>query len=150
MSMKYKLVSLRNLGEDKDENPEKIYALGVSGDYITFEQFVEEVSDSSGVGSAGVKAVLDRVNVVLARHLPHGRRVSVGELGTFRFTLGSFGVPDIKQFGTNLIREPRVRFYPGKALRTIKSQTSFERLSEKTTLSITNPRLPPVGQCGIW
>lgn len=131
MSMKYKLISMRNLGEDKTEVPEKIYAHAVSGDYITFPQFVEEVSDSSGVGSAGVKAVLDRVNVVLARHLPHGRRVSVGELGTFRFTLGSAGVADVKQFDTTQIREPRVRFYPGKALRTIKSQTSFERLSEK-------------------
>lgn len=131
MSMKYKLVPMRNLGEDKNEHPEMIYAHAVSGDYVTFPQFVEEVSDSSGVGSAGVKAVLDRVNVVLARHLPHGRRVSVGELGTFRFTLGSPGVTDVKQFDTNLIREPRVRFYPGKALRTIKSQTTFERLTEK-------------------
>lgn len=131
MGMKYKLISMRNLGEDKQEVPKKIYAQTVVGDYITFEEFVEEVSDSSGVGSAGVKAVLDRVNVVLARHLPHGRRVSVGELGTFRFTLGSPGVTDVDQFDTTLIREPRVRFFPGKALRTTKSLTSFERLSEK-------------------
>lgn len=131
MGMKYKLISMRNLGEDKQEVPKKIYAQTVVGDYITFEEFVEEVSDSSGVGSAGVKAVLDRVNVVLARHLPHGRRVSVGELGTFRFTLGSPGVTVIDQFDTTLIREPRVRFFPGKALRTTKSLTSFERLSEK-------------------
>lgn len=81
-----------------------------------------------------MKAVLDRVNVVLVRHLQHGRRVAVGELGTFRFTLGSAGVTDVTKFDTNLIREPReprVRFYPGKALRTIKSQASFERLTEK-------------------
>ncbi|MCM0720068.1 hypothetical protein NBH15_17505 [Parabacteroides sp. W1-Q-101] len=74
-------------------------------------------SCSSGVGSAGVKAVLDRLNVVLVRHLQHGRRVSVGELGTFRYTIGSPGVIDEKTFDTNLIREPKVRFYPGKALR---------------------------------
>lgn len=74
-------------------------------------------SCSSGVGSAGVKAVLDRLNVVLVRHLQHGRRVSVGELGTFRYTIGSPGVIDEKAFDTNLIREPKVRFYPGKALR---------------------------------
>lgn len=134
MGVKFKLVSKRNLGDDKEETPEKIYAQIVSGDYISNEEFLEEVADSSGVGSAGTKAVLDRVNVVLARHLQHGRRVAVGELGTFRITLGSPGVADVKQFDTNLIREPRVRFYPGKALRTIKSRTSFERL----TLKITN------------
>lgn len=131
MSVKFKLVSKRNLGNDKAETPEKIYAQIVSGDYVPFDEFVEEVADSSGVGSAGVKAVLDRMNVILARHLQHGRRVAVGELGTFRFTLGSTGVAEAAKFDTNLIKEPRVRFYPGKALRTIKSQTSFERLTEK-------------------
>lgn len=131
MAVKFKLVSKRNLGDDKEETPEKIHAQIVSGDYISNEEFLEEVADSSGVGSAGTKAVLDRVNVVLARHLQHGRRVAVGELGTFRITLGSPGVADVKQFDTNLIREPRVRFYPGKALRTIKSRTSFERLMDK-------------------
>lgn len=132
MGIKFKLVSKRNLGDDKEETPEKIYAQIVSGDYVSNEEFIEEVADSSGVGSAGTKAVLDRVNVILVRHLQHGRRVAVGELGTFRFTLGSPGVSDVKQFDTNLIREPRVRFYPGKALRTIKSRTSFERLTEKS------------------
>ena len=122
MSVKFKLVSKRNLGDDQKETPEKIYAQIVSGDYISNEEFIEEVADSSGV---------DRVNVILVRHLQHGRRVAGGELGTFRFTLGSPGVADVKQFDTNLIREPRVRFYPGKALRTIKSRTSFERLTEK-------------------
>lgn len=131
MSVKFKLVSKRNLGNDKEETPEKIYAQIVAGDYISYDEFIEEVADSSGVGSAGVKAVLDRLNVVLVRHLQHGRRVAVGELGTFRFTLGSAGVTDVTKFDTNLIREPRVRFYPGKALRTIKSQASFERLTEK-------------------
>ena len=59
----------------------KVYAQMVYGDLVTFDEFAEEVADSSGVGSASVKAVLDRMNVVLVRHLQHGRRVSVGELG---------------------------------------------------------------------
>lgn len=131
MSVKYKLVIKKNLGEDKNDVPEKMYAQIVSGDFIAFPELIEEVSDSSGVGSAGVKAVLDRLNVILVRHLQHGRRVSVGELGTFRYTIGSSGVVNEKAFDTNLIREPKVRFFPGKALRTIKSQASFEKLSEK-------------------
>ena len=131
MSVKYKLVVKKNLGNDKKDIPEKKYAQIVSGDFVGFDEFVEEVGDSSGVGSATVKAVLDRMNVILVRHLQHGRRVTVGELGTFRFTIGSPGVTDEKSFDTNLIREPKVRFFPGKALRTIKSQVSCEKLSEK-------------------
>ena len=117
MALKFKLVMRKNLGEDHESIPEKVYAQMVYGDLVTFDEFAEEVADSSGVGSASVKAVLDRMNVVLVRHLQHGRRVSVGELG----------VPDEKTFSTNLIREPKVRFYPGKALRVAKSRTSFEK-----------------------
>ena len=119
MALKFKLVMRKNLGEDHESIPEKVYAQMVYGDLVTFDEFAEEVADSSGVGSASVKAVLDRMNVVLVRHLQHGRRVSVGELGLFRFCFGSSGVPDEKTFSTN--------FYPGKALRVAKSRTSFEK-----------------------
>ncbi|MDO4755399.1 MAG: DNA-binding protein [Parabacteroides sp.] len=129
MAIKYKLVQRRNLGSDQEANPKKVYAQMVCGDLVTFEEFVEEVSDSTGVGSAGVKAVLDRFNVVLVRHLRNGRRVNVGELGNFRLNFGSSGVLEEGDFSTDLIREPRVRFLPGKALRTMKERTGFERIS---------------------
>lgn len=128
MAVKYKLVSKKNLGKDQAENPEKMYAQMVCGDLVTFENFIEEVSDSSGVGSAGVKAVLDRVNVVLQRHLQQGRRVNVGELGNFRYTFGSAGVTEDEKFETKMIREPKVRFFPGRALRITKSRASFEKV----------------------
>ena len=102
MALKFKLVMRKNLGEDHESIPEKVYAQMVYGDLVTFDEFAEEVADSSGV-------------------------VSVGELGLFRFCFGSSGVPDEKTFSTNLIREPKVRFYPGKALRVAKSRTSFEK-----------------------
>ena len=126
MALKFKLVMRKNLGEDHESIPEKVYAQMVYGDLVTFDEFAEEVADSSGVGSASVKAVLDRMNVVLVRHLQHGRRVSVGELGLFRFCFGSSGVPDEKTFSTNLIREPKVRFYPGKALRVAKRRLTVQ------------------------
>ena len=132
MALKYKLVQRRNLGVDQEDIPEKLYAQMISGDLVTFEDFIDEVGDSTVAGSAGVKAVLDRVNVVLARHLRNGRRVSVGELGTFRLNFGSTGVVGVEDFSTGLIREPRVRFYPGKALRTMKGLTSFERVTPET------------------
>lgn len=129
MAMKFKLVSRKNLGADQKDVPQKLHAQMVCGDYVSFDEFVEEVSDSSGVGSASVKAVVDRMVVVLVRHLPHGRRIQVGELGIFRYNFGSEGVENQDDFTTSMIREPRVRFYPGKALRVAKSHTSFERIS---------------------
>lgn len=71
MALKFKLVMRKNLGEDHESIPEKVYAQMVYGDLVTFDEFAEEVADSSGVGSASVKAVLDRMNVVLVSHLQH-------------------------------------------------------------------------------
>ena len=132
MAIKYKLVSRKNLGKDQEVNPEKMYAHMPPSDLVLFEDVIEEVSDSSGVGSASVKAVVDRMNVVLIRHLKNGRRVCMGDLGIFRFTFGSEGVADMKSFDTGMIREPRVCFFPGKALRIAKSRVSFERLVQPT------------------
>ena len=109
----------------------------VCGDYVPFDEFVEEVADSSGVGSAGVKAVIDRTVVVLVRHMQHGRRVQVGDLGHFRYNFGSEGVPDEKSFATNMIREPKVRFFPGKALRVAK----VGRVSRRLRLAIRRKRM---------
>ena len=129
MAMKFKLVTRKNMGLDQESVPEKIYAQMVRGDYVPFDEFVEEVADSSGVGSAGVKAVIDRTVVVLVRHMQHGRRVHVGDLGHFRYNFGSEGVTEEKKFATNMIREPKVRFFPGKALRVAKGRTSFEKIT---------------------
>ena len=49
------------------------------------------------------------------------------------YILGIWGVSaialDEKSFTTSMIREPKVRFFPGKELRVAKSRTSFEKVS---------------------
>lgn len=48
MALKFKLVMRKNLGEDHESIPEKVYAQMVYGDLVTFDEFAEEVADSSG------------------------------------------------------------------------------------------------------
>ena len=127
MAVKYRLIERKNLGNYKTETPKKQYAQVIYGDLVEFETFLEEVADGSGVGSAQVKAVLDRINIVLKRNLAQGRRVNVGELGNFRFGVGSTGAPTTEEFTTSLIKEPKVVFSPGKALRIAKKLANFEK-----------------------
>ena len=127
MAVKYRLIERKNLGNDKTETPKKQYAQVVYGDLVEFETFLEEVADGSGVGSAQVKAVLDRINIVLKRNLSQGRRVNVGELGNFRFGVGSTGAATTEEFSNNLIKEPKVVFSPGKPLRVSKNLAVFEK-----------------------
>ena len=55
MALKYRLIQKRNLGEDQESVPQKTYAQMVCGDYVPFEELVEEIQDSTVAGSAGVK-----------------------------------------------------------------------------------------------
>ena len=43
MALKFKLVMRKNLGEDHESIPEKVYAQMVYGDLVTFDEFAEEV-----------------------------------------------------------------------------------------------------------
>ena len=42
MALKYRLIQKRNLGEDQESVPQKTYAQMVCGDYVPFEELVEE------------------------------------------------------------------------------------------------------------
>ena len=106
MAVKYRLIERKNLGNDKTETPKKQYAQVVYGDLVEFETFLEEV---------------------LKRNLSQGRRVNVGELGNFRFGVGSTGAATTEEFSNNLIKEPKVVFSPGKALRVSKKLAVFEK-----------------------
>lgn len=136
MTLKYRLVQRRNLGKDQIEVPKKMYAQMIDSELVKFEDLVEEIGDSTVAGSAGVKAVLDRLNVTLVRHLRNGRRVSVGELGIFRLCFGSSGVVHEKDFKVSLLHEPHVRFMPGKALRTMKGLVNFERILKDPSVRV--------------
>lgn len=125
MSVKYRLVERKNLGKDNETVPTKLYAQVMYSDLVEFETFLLEVADGSGVGSAQVKAVLDRINIVLQRNLAQGRRVNVGELGNFRYGVGSSGVEEKEEFSASLIREPRIIFAPGKGLRVSKKRATY-------------------------
>ena len=140
MAVKYRLIERKNLGNDKTETPKKQYAQVIYGDLVEFETFLEEVADGSGVGSAQVKAVLDRINIVLKRNLAQGRRVNVGELGNFRFGVGSTGTPTTEEFTTSLIKEPKVVFSPGKASRKRNSPNRKAGVA-KTAKALTRSKI---------
>ena len=68
-----------------------------------------------------------KYRLIERKNLSQGRRVNVGELGNFRFGVGSTGAPTTEELTTSLIKEPKVVFSPGKALRIAKKLTNFEK-----------------------
>ncbi|MDH6314284.1 putative histone-like DNA-binding protein [Parabacteroides sp. PFB2-10] len=127
MAVKFKLLKQKNLGADKATIPEKIYAREVSTDKITFEYLLDEIA-AAGIPSNQVKGVMDRMNFLIRQHLSAGHIVQFGELGNFRYTLGSTGAATEEEFETALIKTPRIVFYPGKTLQNARKNSEFKRL----------------------
>lgn len=127
MAQKYRLIKRKNLGKDKDTVPSKYYAQAVNNGYTSFDELCEEIGELCTLTSADVKAVMDRMNYTLDKHLKAGRIVQFGEIGNFRLSMGSSGSETEEEFQTSQIRKPRIVFTPGKKLQLTRSNTTFNR-----------------------
>ena len=141
MAQKYRLVKMKNMGKDKDTVPEKFYAYPTYNGRVSFADLCDEIAESCTLTSADIKAVLDRVNTSVARHLKAGRIVILGELGNFRFALGSSGSATEADFMSTQIRTPMVVFTPGRYLREAGTPASFERV--QTTQPVADSSTTP-------
>lgn len=128
MSIKYRVLT-REVLLGKDKGKKMQFAQSITTKKITFKRFCEEIADGSTVGSADVKAVLDRMVTVLRRHMQDGEAVDCGDLGTFSPTFGSTGVPVGEDFSAKVsIRSPKISFRPKPAFKTL-TDVKFERIS---------------------
>lgn len=139
MSQRYKLVKRKNLGKDKEQTTHKYYAQCISNGYVTFDELCEDISETCTLTSADVKAVLDRMNQQLDRHLKAGRIVQFGEIGNFRMAFGSSGSTTEDTFSTSQLRTPKIVFVPGKRLRAARTNTTYERISIPTVIEPEDP-----------
>lgn len=128
MSIKFRL-NKRVVQLGKHKGKEMTFAQSVTSKKISFHRFCEEVSDGSTVGTADVKAVIDRMVYVLRRHMEDGESVEVGDLGTFSPTFGSDPVEEGERFDANKhIRDPKISFRAKPAFKSL-SHVRFEQIS---------------------
>jgi predicted histone-like DNA-binding protein len=127
MAVKFRLIDRKNLGKDAGEAPRKLYAQAVNNGYVTFDELCEDISENCTLTSADVKAVMDRMNFTLDKHLRAGRIVQFGEIGNFRMSVGSSGAAEEKEFHATQIRKPKIVFTPGGRLQTARRLTTFEK-----------------------
>lgn len=130
MAIKFKLLKRKNMGKDKETIPEKIYAREVYSNKIEFAYLLKEISEA-GIPSSQVKAVIDRMNYLIEKHLEIGHIVQLGEFGNFRYCLGSEGAETEKEFNTEMIRVPKLVFTPGVTLQKARKEVKFTRIGEK-------------------
>ena len=129
MTQFYKIIKKKNMGKDKEQYPDKHYAIANYNGHTEEDKLYDLISARSTVSSADVKVVLDALNAVLDMELHAGNIVQVGELGNFRMSLSSGGSKTREDFSPSLLRKARVLFRPGRSLRNTIKGTRFSAFS---------------------
>ena len=134
MSVKYVLLEKRN--PMAPEEPKKFYAQAKSSGSITLRALAKKITQRCTVNAADTVAVLEALSQLLTEELAEGKIVRFGDFGSFQITLGSEGADTEEKFHQRLIRNIKVRFRPGIALKEMIRNLVFERTAtapKKTT-----------------
>ena len=131
MAQFYKIIKRKNMGKDKEQYPDKHYAIANYNGHTEEDKLYDLISARSTVSSADVKVVLDALNAVLDMELHAGNIVQVGELGNFRMSLSSGGSKTREEFSPSMLRKARVLFFPGRTLRNTIKGTRFSASTSK-------------------
>ena len=74
------------------------------------KQIIEAIEKTFTLTASAVKACLDPLETSILQHLAAGQAVRLGDLGSFRPTISSFGTTEPEKANSTLIRRVRCRF----------------------------------------
>jgi len=126
--VKRKLVSGENAG--------KAFYFGQvkAGELVSFDRLCEKISEYCAATKGDVMLALNAMLLVTKDHLEDGRTVQLGNLGTIRMTAGSRGAESAEVFNVSYMKKARIVFNPGKVLRKLLTQVTFDRTASKTVV----------------
>ncbi len=131
MAVKYKLVQRRDMSAGAEQDAKLWYAQGYITGICSMDELCNEIADRSTATAGDIKLTIDGLVQILSRRLQAGQSVQLGELGTFRPSVGSTGTKEKEDFHASMIRNPRIVFFPGKQLRETRRMIRVERILEK-------------------
>ena len=116
----------------KPDLPEKAYAKNQVSEIWPLEKFAKHIADHNGVFSRGtVKGVLSDTCECLVEQLLNGKKVELGELGTFGISLSSEGAPSVKEFSAKNIKAVNILFTPGPDFENLINRAEFNLVTSR-------------------
>ena len=116
----------------KPELPEKAYAKNQVSEIWPLEKFAKHIADHNGVFSRGtVKGVLSDTCECLVEQLLNGKKVELGEFGTFGISLSSEGAPSVKEFSAKNIKAVNILFAPGPDFENLINRAEFNLVTSR-------------------
>jgi predicted histone-like DNA-binding protein len=127
MSVKFKVVPRKNPRDLLA--PEKFYANAVGDGEVDLDTLAEMISLQCTVTEADCYAVLISLERNIITELQQGRIVKLGKLGNFQVGLSSEGLATPQEVTAAAIIKSRIRFRPGKRMRSFLRDLSYRKSS---------------------
>ncbi|WP_162126404.1 HU family DNA-binding protein [Flavobacterium phycosphaerae] len=125
MSVKFKVVPRKN--PQDVAAPEKFYAAAISNGETDLEALSEMIAYQSTLTDTDCYAVLRSLEHNIINELKQGRIVRLGSLGNFQVSLSSEGKAVADEVTALDIVKNRINFRPGKKLRQMLQQISYQK-----------------------
>jgi len=127
MSIKYKVIERGQPGV-VGGGEKKYYASSNSTGDMTLAGLTRTIEKSSTVSGADIRAVLYAMVDSMQDALANGQIVRMGELGSLRVTLKSRGEETAEQVNASSIKDAKVVFTPGKAIKQMLSGLEYTKV----------------------
>ena len=105
----------------------KAYGTSQSNETLNLEKFAEHItSHGCAYDRADVAAILTKSVDCLREMMLAGKRVKLGDLGTFHVELETEGAVTTDDFSANNIKVVNVRWTPGKRFKNLRNDAEFK------------------------
>lgn len=109
----------------KEDKPKMFVIATAKQQQVTFDQLLDEVSNSCGIGRAVVKASVEGMLDRTMLFMQYGMSVKMGDLGSFKPTLNAKAQENAEDLGAANVRRRKIIFTPGKRLKVMLNNLSI-------------------------
>lgn len=116
---------------DRESGEVRYYATAQAKGSTSINEIAERISHATTVTRADCLAVLAALEEQITDSLQSGEIVKLGDIGTFRISLGSEGAVSEELFTASLIKKPKIVYFPSSNLRAKISNLNFTKVKTK-------------------
>jgi predicted histone-like DNA-binding protein len=116
----------------------KAYAKAQMHELMTFEKFIDHIAKHNGVFTRGtVRGVVVDMCECLVEMLLEGKKVLLGELGSFWVSLTSEGAATMEEFTASKIKAVNIIFTPGSDFENLIGNAEFNLVASRVAQAAT-------------
>jgi len=128
-TVNYSIVARKKPGDL--EGTAKYYATAQAKGSTSLNELAERISKSTTVTRADCLAVLAALEDEMGTSLQSGEIVKLGDIGTFRVSIGSTGAETVEAFNQSMIKKPKIVFRPSTKLQNLMGTLTYVRVDPR-------------------